>query len=98
MNLIGRPVIVRCDSAAAHYGTLVRLDDNSVELTDARRIWYWEGAATLSELAQRGTSRPTACRWPCPVDYVILRDWCEIIAVSSEAVQSLAQIPVWSGA
>jgi len=31
-------------------------DGSTVTLSNARRLWYWEGSASLSELAQYGTA------------------------------------------
>ena len=55
--MIGKKVIVRTYSAGVHYGTLAAQDGKQVTLTDARRIWYWEGAFTLSAVAQNGVSK-----------------------------------------
>src|SRR5579872_6046415 len=47
------------------------LDSESTEtvkiLRCARRIWYWAGAASLSQLATEGTSKPEACKFPAEV-------------------------------
>ena len=47
-------VIVRTYSAGVFAGTLARKDGKEVELTNARRLWYWRGAASLSQLATVG--------------------------------------------
>lgn len=51
---IGKRVIIRTYSAGVHYGTLVKQDGKEVVLSNARRIWYWKGAFTLSEIANAG--------------------------------------------
>jgi len=48
-------VIVRTYSAGVFAGTLVSREGREVTLADARRIWYWDGAASLSQLAMEGT-------------------------------------------
>ena len=67
-------VIVRTFSAGVFAGTLKHREGKEVTLTDARRIWYWAGAASLSQLAQSGTSRPHDCKFPEPVSQVILTE------------------------
>jgi hypothetical protein len=52
-------VIVRTYSAGVFAGTLISRKGAEVELTNARRMWYWKGAASLSQLAVEGTSEPT---------------------------------------
>ena len=54
-------VMVRSTNAGVFYGKLVSRDGDTVVLKDSRRVWYWAGAATLSELANRGTSKPEEC-------------------------------------
>ena len=51
---LNRKVIIRADRAGVFYGTIIRKDKDEVELKDCRRIWYWNGAASLSELALSG--------------------------------------------
>jgi hypothetical protein len=89
-------VMVRTTSAGVFAGYLVRRDGKEVELRDARRIWFWSGAASLSELAQRGTSDPGGCKFPAPVDRVILTEAIEILSVTEAARASIAEVPTWS--
>lgn len=51
-------VIVRTYSAGVFAGELETKDGREVTLMNARRLWYWTGAASLSQLAQEGTSKP----------------------------------------
>ena len=89
-------VIVRTYSAGVFAGVLESRNGREVVLRNARRIWYWDGAASLSELAMRGTSKPRQCKFPCPVDRVELLEAIEIIDVTAEARQSIEGVPVWS--
>jgi hypothetical protein len=66
-----------------------------VELTKARQIWYWDGAATLSQLAQSGTTKPQNCKFPEPVDFIILTQAIEIIRISPVAKKSIDGVPIW---
>ena len=77
--------IIRTESAGVHFGEIVRRDGKEVELKDAIRIWYWEGAFTLSQLAMEGTSKPEGCRFSVPVDSIILTEAIEIIKCSEES-------------
>ena len=51
-------VLVRTYSAGVFAGTLETRKGQEVVLSNARRIWYWAGAATLSQLAVDGTIKP----------------------------------------
>ena len=69
-----RYVIVRTHSAGVFAGNLESRKGKEVVMTDARRIWYWDGAASLSELAMLGTSAPENCKFPAPVKRVELTE------------------------
>jgi hypothetical protein len=88
-------VIVRTYSAGVFAGYMKKREGQEVTLTNARRIWYWEGAASLSQLAMEGTSKPEKCKFPCPVDEVLLLNAIEILAVSSAAKKSIEGVPIW---
>lgn len=88
-------VIVRTYSAGVFAGELESRNGQEVVLRNARRIYYWSGAATLSQLAMEGTKDPTNCKFPCPVDRVELLQAIEILDVTSEAQESIMGVPVW---
>ncbi len=94
--MIGRYVIVRTVAAGAFAGTLKALDGEQAELADVRRLWYWSGAASLSELAVKGVKRPRECKFPIEVPELLVRGVIEIIPTSDEARQSIAEVPTWT--
>ena len=94
-HLIGKFVIVRTYSAGVHAGVLKSIDGKLVQLTDARRIWYWDGAATLSQLAIDGTKKPKTCKFPAPVGEIVLTEAIEIIPCTEKAEVSIKGVPVW---
>ena len=51
---IGKKVIIRGDRSGAEFGTLVAQNGREVTLHNVRRLWYWDGAASLSQLAKDG--------------------------------------------
>jgi len=77
-------------------GYLKSREGKEVVLTDARRLWQWEGAATLSQMAMEGTSKPEKCKFPCPVTEITLTEAIEIIPTTITAKESIASVPVWS--
>jgi hypothetical protein len=79
-----------------HFGELVSRNGIEVCLRNARRLWYWDGAASLSELAEKGTSTPQNCKFPMPMQSVILTEAIEIIDVSEVAAKSIDEVPVWT--
>ena len=94
--MVGKYVLVRTYSAGVFAGTLVSRTGKEVELKDVRRIWYWSGAASLSQLAVDGTSKPNDCKFPCEVPVIELTEAIEILEVSDKARESIKGVPVWS--
>lgn len=88
-------VIVRTYSAGVFAGELESRKGQEVVLLNARRIWYWAGAASLSQLAMEGTSMPKQCKFPCSVDRIELLQAIEILDVTPKAKASIAEVPVW---
>lgn len=95
-NFIGKKVIIRSKGAGVFFGTLVRRDGRECELKDARRIWKWDGAASLSELAAAGTAKPRDCRFPAPVESIEVFNLLEVIPCTEQAAASIESVPVWS--
>ena len=95
MIKIGTDVLVRTYSAGVHVGILEARNGKEETLSNARRIWYWVCAATLSQLATDGTSNPGGCKFPCPVAEILLTEAIEIIPLTKKARQSIDSVPVW---
>ena len=89
-ELNGMPYcMVRTYSAGVFAGYLESREGKEATLRNARRIWYWDGAASLSQLATDGTSKPENCKFPCPVDSVTLTEVIEIIPITKKAKKSI---------
>lgn len=89
-------VMVRSRDAGVFAGELQFRDGDEVHLRNARRIWRWEGAATLSQLALEGTSKPGSCKFPAPLPEIVVLGVCEVIPMTPEAVASIVAVKVWS--
>ena len=88
-------VIVRTYSAGVHAGELHHRNGKEVTLKNARRIWYWDGAATLSQLAMEGTSKPNKCKFPREVKEILLTEAIEIIPCTLGAQKSIRRVKIW---
>jgi hypothetical protein len=89
-------VIVRTYSAGVFAGYIESRNGREVVMTNARRLWYWEGAASLSQLAMEGVSKPEKCKFPCEVHRIELLEVIEIIDVTDKAKESIAKVSIWS--
>lgn len=96
-DLDGKPyVIVRTYSAGVFAGYLDSRKRKEIVLLNARRLWSWKGAASLSQMAMEGTSNPNGCKFPCEVDRIILTEAIEVIDCTEKARLSISEVPVWS--
>jgi len=89
--MIGKKVIVRTYSAGVHFGTLEKIDGKNATLSNTRRIWYWEGAFTLSAIALNGLSKKS--KLSVPVPELLLTEAIEVMPVSEKAEKILTEIP-----
>lgn len=96
---IGKKVIIRASRAGVFFGTLVSKDNTpsgcEVTLKDCRRLWYWEGACSLSQLALEGTKKPNSCKFSVTIPDITIIGAIEIIPCSDDAVSSIESVMVW---
>jgi hypothetical protein len=91
----GRYVIVRTYSAGVFAGEIESRSGREVVLKNARRLWRWAGAASLSQLAMEGVKRPDECKFPCEVDRVELLEAIEILDCTDKAKKSIKNVHIW---
>ena len=94
-NNIGKKVIIRGDRSGVEFGELVEQNGNEVTLKNARRLWYWAGAASLSQLAMDGTKRPQDCKFTVTVSSITILDAVEIIPCTDKAIKSIEEVDEW---
>ncbi len=82
-------VVVRTYSAGVHVGELVDRRDKEVTLANARRIWSWQGANTLHEIALHGVGKGSKVSEP--VARVVVTEAIEIIDCSDEGARALRE-------
>ena len=93
--MIGKKVIIRADRAGVFFGTLKEKVGNEVTLTDYRRLWYWNGAASIYQLAVEGTVRPNDCKFTLVVPIITILGVIEIIPCTDKAAKSIENVAVW---
>jgi len=89
--------IVRTYSAGVFAGW-INLDERKGKegvVYNARRIWYWKGAASLSQLSIDGTSCPDECKFPEAVSKVILTEIIEILPCTEKAKKTIEGVKIW---
>lgn len=95
-TLDGMPYcIVRTYSAGVFAGYVKEEKGQEIILLKARRLWQWAGAASLSQLAQEGTSAPSSCKFPCEVDELKLYQVIEKLNATEKCKESISKVSVW---
>lgn len=87
--------IIRTRSAGVFTGYIEAKKDQTVTLINARRLWQWAGAASLSQFAMEGTSDPKNCKFPQEVSRVELFEVIEILDATQKCKDSIDSVKVW---
>ena len=93
--MIGKYVIVRGDRSGVFAGVLVSQEGQKVELKDCRRLWYWDGATSISQIANEGVKRPNDCKFTVTVGSIIILDAIEIIPTTAVAEANVKAVWEW---
>jgi len=65
-------------------------------LQKSRRLWYWDGANSLSQLANDGVAKPDNCKFPQEVNNQKVFNVIEIIPASKKAQESIDSVKIWN--
>ncbi len=87
--------IVRTEKAGVFAGIVESFEGTQCVLTGVRWIWYWEGAASLHQLAVTGTTKPEKCKFPMEVAKVYLTGVIQVIPCTPEAEANIKAVPEW---
>lgn len=87
--------IIRCNEAGVFFGHIKERRGSEADITDVRRIHYWNGAASLSQLAMEGVTNPSACRFSVTVPIMTVLNVIELIPCTDAAVKNILEVPVW---
>lgn len=88
-------VMVRTYSAGVHFGYLSERNGKEVKLLNSVRVWYWSGAASLSQLATEGTKKSSDCKFAIAVPEITLTEAIEIIPITEVAANNLKSVKTW---
>lgn len=87
--------IVRADRAGVFFGEIESRTGSEVTMRNVRRIWRWEGANSLSQLAVDGTRAGDMCKFSVAVESMTILGVIEIIPCTAKATQSISEVPEW---
>ena len=87
--------IVRAKDAGVFFGKIKEKAPGEVTMTDVRKLWYWDGACAVEQLAVDGTNRPNSCKFTVVVPEMVIADPIQIIECSEKAAESLRGVVAW---
>lgn len=94
-DFLNKKVIVRGDRSGVFFGTLAAKEGREVKLEKCRRLWYWDGAASISQIALEGVTAPKSCKFSVTVDEIMILDAIEIIPCTEKAIEIIEEVKVW---
>lgn len=94
-NIIGKYCVIRGRSSGVFAGVVEEIDGDRVLVSGVRRIWYWDGAASISQLAVDGTASPHTCKFTVTVEEMLILDVIELIPCTEKAERSIKSVSEW---
>lgn len=91
----GKMYIVRSDRAGVFFGEIKSRDGDSVTMTDVRKLWYWDGACAVEQLALDGTTAPAGCKFTVAVPEMEVLGAIQIIPCTDKSAKSLSEVRAW---
>lgn len=87
--------VVRCAQAGVFFGQIKERNGDEVTMINARKLWYWEGACAVEQLAVDGTKKHGDCKFTVMVSEMVLTGVIQILACTDKAAESLAAVREW---
>ena len=94
-----KAVLIRSYAVGVHFGYLKKEEFTSsgkvVTLINTRRVWYWDGAASLSQMALEGVTKPDNCKFSVILPENEIVNVVETIPLTEKACNNLYQVKIW---
>ena len=87
--------IIRARGAGVFFGNIKERDGGEVVISNARRLWFWSGAASLSQLAVDGVRNPESCKFTVTVEEITVLECIEFLKCTDKAVESIKGVREW---
>lgn len=91
-DLLNKKVLVRSYDAGVYFGTLTKVEGETVRMENVRNIWHWTGASCLFQIANDGIKGDKVSP---VVSSMVLNRVCQILPLSDEAINNLENQPAW---
>lgn len=87
--------IVRTNRAGVFFGKIKEASHDEITMTEVRKLWHWDGACAVEQLAIDGISKPHNCNFTVVVPEMTIADPIQIIPCTEKATKSLSGVAVW---
>ena len=87
--------VVRCAQAGVFFGQIKERNGDEVTMANVRKLWYWDGACAVEQLAVDGTKKPSDCKFTVMVSEMVLTGVIQILVCTDKAAESLAAVREW---
>ena len=91
----GKKCIVRCDRSGVFFGTIAEMEGQMAKIENVRNLWWWEGAASIMQLADEGTKKPDDCKFTVTVSEITVTDVIQVIPCTDKAIANLEAVKPW---
>ena len=96
-DYIRRKCIVRCYGAGVFFGEVKEVSSDAsglnVRLGNARKVWYWDGAAAVEQLSQDGCNDNS--KLTVAVPELVVTNAVQIIPCSGKAIANIEAKKEW---
>jgi len=86
-EFLGKLCLIRTYSAGVFIGKVENINNQTILMSNCRRLWYWKEAFTLSKVATAGAGEGT--RISCATEKQLIFQLIEIIPLTEKAIKSL---------
>jgi hypothetical protein len=88
--------VVTCGTAGVFAGYFDKnLKGKEGSVFEARRIWYWDGACSLSQIALEGVSKPENCKFSVVIEENEIVNVIETLTLTEKALNTLNKVSIW---
>jgi hypothetical protein len=87
--------IVRTNRAGVFFGEIKERSATEITMTNVRKLWRWDGACAVEELAINGVKKPSGCKFTVTIPEMIIAEPIQIIPCTDLAVERINGVSVW---
>ena len=87
--------IVRTNRAGVFYGEIKERSHDEVTMVNVRKLWHWDGACAVEQIAIEGVKRPGNCKFTIVVPEMTIADPIQIIEATEQACRSIEGVREW---